>query len=547
MSVPRLPYRSSNSRMARALRGRPVHSVLALPSEALRSGRIRTWLLVAVLAAALVATMLPTWQQPGDRFDEGAILTNGVRVLDGAVPYRDFECFYGPGNPYLMAGAFAIAGTDQATERAVGLGYRLLIVLGAAGLLLSVGRVPALAAGGLVVALLIPQGLYALSMFAAVGCALMALAGLALAPDRGAVAMAAGFLAGGAVLMRFDVAPVLAIASLPLLIGSRARTKAFLAGLAPAAAGYLVLAVIAGSARIGRVASDLIASEPARRLPVNLVGSEPGHLLLVVLAGGIAALVAALLSWRSGDPTRRQQARAVTALGLLGLGLVPYALSRLDYVHVIVPLMPAAAAIVGVAGLAAGRVRASMAVSVAAAAGVTLLALLLRIAPVDLQTPVATDGRILLGRIPAYPHRTVDVGGRDFSLLPATAPSVQIILDGAERLRRAGARTLFVGPQDLRRTNLSDAYLYYLLADLRPATYYLDLNPQTANRAGSGFAGELRRADVVILNHEWDFSNEPNGSQKLGSDEPNQVVKSLFCMVEKAPPLELLRRCRNAA
>ena len=33
-----------------------------------------------------------------------------VRVLQGAVPYRDFELFYGPANTYVVAGAFELFG-----------------------------------------------------------------------------------------------------------------------------------------------------------------------------------------------------------------------------------------------------------------------------------------------------------------------------------------------------------------------------------------------------------------------------------------------------
>ena len=51
------------------------------------------------------------------------------RILDGAIPHRDFLTFYGPGNPFIVAGAFAVFGENVTTERVVGLAYRLLIVL----------------------------------------------------------------------------------------------------------------------------------------------------------------------------------------------------------------------------------------------------------------------------------------------------------------------------------------------------------------------------------------------------------------------------------
>jgi hypothetical protein len=524
-----------------AVAGRARNALTPL-TQALRRGRVRTALLGAVLTVTLGAAMLPTWHQPGSVFDEGAALAFGVRVLHGAVPHRDFEDIYGPGNAWLMAGAFAVGGTDQATERIVGGGYRLLTVLGAAILLLGVGRVPALAAGAVMVALLIPDGLAAIPAFAALGCALAALGVLARAGERRSMSVAAGFLAGAAAVMRPDIVPPLAVASLPLLIRVRSPWKAYLAGMAPAAVAYLAHAAVVGPARIGRVVSDVVHLAPARRLPVDLLGSEPGRLMLVVLVGGVAALLTAGLAWFRGDAVQRQHSRAVAALGLLTLGLAPYALSRLDYQHLIIALLPAVAAIAGVAGLTTRSARAWLATGVPVAAGGALVALLLLLAPVELRAPVASDARILLGRIPPYPSQTVGVRGRDFRLLPALAPPVQLILNAAERERRAGARTLFVGPQDLRRTSANDIYMYYLLADLRPASYYIELDPQTANRAGSGLADDLRRADVLILDHNWDGWNEPNDSRKFGSDEPNLIVSRLFCRIVHDGGYELLRR-----
>ena len=50
-------------------------------------------------------------------------------IQRGKLPYRDFETFYGPANPALFAAAFSTLGTTIFVERAVGLVYRLLILL----------------------------------------------------------------------------------------------------------------------------------------------------------------------------------------------------------------------------------------------------------------------------------------------------------------------------------------------------------------------------------------------------------------------------------
>ena len=66
---------------------------------------------------------------PGSEFDEGILVAFPTRIETGDLPYRDFETFYGPASPYLVAAAFEIAGPRLATERAVGLLLRLVLVL----------------------------------------------------------------------------------------------------------------------------------------------------------------------------------------------------------------------------------------------------------------------------------------------------------------------------------------------------------------------------------------------------------------------------------
>jgi hypothetical protein len=114
-----------------------------------------------------------------------------------------------------------------------------------------------------------------------------------------------------------------------------------------------------------------------------------------------------------------------------------------------------------------------------------------------------------------------------------------------ERVSKPGDR-LFVGPQDLRKTPESDAYFYYLLPQLKPATYYIEMDPGVANADDSGLAGEIHRSDVLILSSAWNYWKEPNNSRKFGSDAPNKVVRAEFCRVGKfGPHFELFTRCKK--
>jgi hypothetical protein len=106
---------------------------------------------------------------------------------------------------------------------------------------------------------------------------------------------------------------------------------------------------------------------------------------------------------------------------------------------------------------------------------------------------------------------------------------------------------VFVGTTDLRKTPLSEAYLYYMLPELTPATYYIEMDPGVANAKGSRLASDLASADVAILSSVWNDWDEPNDSRKVGSDAANRVLRRDFCHVRtfgERGEYEVYRRCR---
>ena len=139
----------------------------------------------------------------------------------------------------------------------------------------------------------------------------------------------------------------------------------------------------------------------------------------------------------------------------------------------------------------------------------------------------------------------VEVGGRSFPVAdPAEAADAGTVARALARLARPGD-SLFVGPEDLRYTNYADTYLYYLLPELRPASFYMELNPQTANRSGSGLADSLAHATWLILTSRYGRGSEPNSSQRAGSSLPNDVVRREFCRRVSRGEYVLLQRCRS--
>jgi hypothetical protein len=106
----------------------------------------------------------------------------------------------------------------------------------------------------------------------------------------------------------------------------------------------------------------------------------------------------------------------------------------------------------------------------------------------------------------------------------------------------APGQKLFVGPVDLRRTNYNNTFFYHLLPQLVPATYFLEMNPLSANRPDSRLAADVQSADWLLLDRTLDNWNEPNRSVEFGSDSPNVIVRDHFEVVKEVGKFLLYRR-----
>ncbi|HEX6761275.1 MAG TPA: hypothetical protein VF094_00605 [Gaiellaceae bacterium] len=501
-------------------------------------------------AGGVVALFMRQFGAPGAEMDEGMVLAYSERVFHGAVPWRDFLTFYGPGNLWLVGGASRVFGLSVATERSVGLGYRLAIVLA----LYLVARRFGAAAGFLAVVvsafLLAGQGVQAIAFYGSVAFAVSGAAALAHAlatpagRRRSISLVAGGLLFGCCFLVRFDL---LLAAALPMavLLGAlswRERMRTLVAFLVVAGA-YLPQTVLAGRAGLERLAHQLLASEPGRRLPFPTPRGYPGLILAPsILATALLVIVGAVLLRAD---RRDLQARLLLAAGLLSAALLPTTLSRADGVHVVAGCVVSLALLPALVAALARRVGEHSSAGLvqlsgyAAALGVSALAVAVFFG--------AGMGPLQTVSSP-YPLITFDVtvGSRSFPVQDQLeARQAQAVARAVARLATPG-QSLFVGPVDLRRSNYNDAYLYYLLPQLKPASFYMELDPQTANRAGSGLARSLRTADWLILTSRYDGWSEPNSSSKLGPALPNRIVARDFCAVLVDGFDTLFRRAASA-
>ena len=510
---------------------------------------------LGLLAVLLLLPLRGLLRNQGPPMEEGFMLVFPERVLAGDIPNVDFLHLYGPGSLWVLAAIYEVFGVALHVERLAAFAQQIGVVLGVWAVARPFG--PLLATVGAAISLVIivpPIGLTALAWVGAVAWCLWAVrfglravdahrAGEAAAARRRAVV--AGLLVAAALLYRPDTIIALALAG--LVVGRRLdgalRRRALVAagvGLTP----YLVHLAVAGPGNVieGMVLDPVVYLRGGRRLPLppswdqfdgflqragalreppwplpDLGSPAQLSVWLVLLVVTIAVLVVVARRWvrvDEGDPL----ALALLAAGALSVGLLPQALQRADSTHL------AWVACVPFGFLPALLWRISGGRRIAAVAAVAIPLLLV---PAFTFRSYSDYVAQTFGR-----HRLafrIEHEGRIFYYgRPDVAAAAEALLADVEELTEPGDRML-VGTGDLRFTPYSDAYLYYLLPDRPPATYYIEMDPGVANAEDSGLAEEVAAADLVVLSRVWDAWDEPNDSRVVGSDAPNRVLGEQFC------------------
>ena len=496
---------------------------------------------LALIAAAGLLALLPALARMHDAvsgMDEGQLLVYPERLLAGEVPGRDFNTVYGPGVHWLLAGAYALLGPSVAVERAVGLLLRAAIVV-ATGWLAGRSSLRAGLGGAVLCGLWLScVAPVAQAWFAALAGALVATAALVGATRRAgaggaALPALAGLAAAFALTCRIEfVVPVgLAAAALWPALDRRARRAFLLAALVGLVPLAIHIAVVSPTRVLDNwFTGPVLRSSPARRLPLVGYGGPARNATLLALMAAIAVLLwAGVRRLRAAAP-RDAGARASLAVAALSLGLLPYALQRTDLSHlrhagcVPLALLPAA---LGELASRPGRRRARLEWDALLAVGVLTLA--------SRSTEEYRALRLAPDPVP------VEHAGRTLYVAASLAGDLRALLAWLDEHVPASSR-LFIGPRDLDRPIYNDTALYFLLPDLRPASWHLELNPGDADREDSGLAEDVATADVVVLTGRYDAWREPNASARRGSGRAGSVVSERFEVAESFGPWDVYRR-----
>ena len=489
------------------------------------------------------------------------------RLVAGDVPNVDFLHLYGPASLHALAGWYGVFGHSLASERTFGLLQHLGIILAIYTLTRAWGHIAATACAVVTTLLVLtPIGLAALAWEGGVALGLWSVIFAVrsyniarLSTERSPVArrnlIFAGVLCGLALCFRPDLIIALAIAHGWLMWRSRAwrgLTLGLAVGLIPFVV-HLYMAGVSASIR-GMVLDPVFHLRPGRELPrppswsvidgaLQSYGERPApwwklpsisishqlfiwfFLMLIVAVANVA--VARWSLRRGGDP-----GRAVTLMvgGLFGLGLVPQGLQRPDSAHLAwVTCVGFGLLIVTLIEITQQRFvgLGSNLRSLAAAAFLGLV--LFVVCPFFTYRTYLLQARVSVGNKPV-PFE-VKRNGRQFWMgLDIAATASNDLIADLDRLSQRGDR-LLVGPADLSRTVYSDVMFYYMFPELTPATYFIEMDPGLADKAGSSLAADVASADWLILSNLWTGWSEPNTSSTRGSDAPNQVVADDFCLV----------------
>jgi hypothetical protein len=539
-------------------------------------GWTREAIALGIIALVFAIPLRGLLRAPGPPMEEGFMLVFPERVLKGDIPNRDFLHLYGPGSLWALAGAFKVFGVSLLTQRVFALLQQLAIVAGVYLLARRWNRTLAVAGAVSSALIIIPFGLTALAWVGAAGLALLGLAAGIEArarPDERIsrrFAMAAGVLLGLAVLFRLDLVIAVGLSIVALGWGlRRIRRTRLLIGFGIGVAPYLIHVATAGLGNVvrGMVLDPVFHLRGGRGLPLPPSWSHydgflqkagslqqlwwpipdatgPQQLFIwffLLIAVVVFLLVQAWRLMRTDSTSIR--ARTLLVAALFSAGLLPQAVQRVDSAHFAwVGCVPFGFLPVALFELARRRMPRVREARMAVGAGAAALAVIVFVIPAYTITRY-TDYALQTFGAHRHSYR-IEHDGRIFYYgKKDRADAANLVIAEAARISRPGQK-LFVGPVDLRKTPYSDAYLYYMLPELKPATYYIEMDPGVANADDSGLDKELAGADIAILDRIWGNWDEPNDSRKIGSDKAAKVLARRFCRVGTYLDLyDLYRRC----
>jgi len=528
---------------------------------------LRPLRLPTLLWAIGVLYYFPLIRWPVGEYDEGLMVSGAARVLDGAIPYRDFWTIYAPGQFYALAGVFKLFGVSLLASRIYEVLLRASVALACYAVTALLGdRRQALVVWAVVLCWLSQFDPTGYPMFPAL---LFSMAGVILVirwmASGGSLASLglAGAATGVATLFRHDIGAYTAVAQLLTLALWPPRLGGQWAARRPAAlgafmSGLMVVVVPVVLVLVHVVGTNTLVAEliefPGRVYPRfraipfpsynewMALSFGPGALALrlrpvaaqVVVWAVPIAVVAGFVSLaslvrRAGLPLSR--AAGLFLLLVLGTLFMLQMRVRTDYTHMLpssLPLLIALPVLGKAAGAKGWSVVAAVAIVVVAIAGVGLAA--------------AGDTRIVMfSRCPVR-AAAAEVARR---LGPACTTAEQVETAAYLVSEVPPQSPIFVGAERHDRLVVSDAMLYFL-AGRKSGTVYAELHPglTTTRPVQQAMVRDLEHSGVerVVLK-AGGFWEEPNASRfSSGVTLLDDFLRATFVAERRFGPYTVYRR-----
>ncbi len=524
---------------------------------------------------------------PINPYDEGLALVNGLRVLQGDVPFRDYWAIYPPGQSYVLAAFFQFFGTTVLTERVydtlIRIGLAIAIYFVAARMLRSSRWAIAPYLSG--VLMLAEATFYGYAVFPALFFAFVALLFFFLYLESVANRwlLLSGLSIGIVSTFRIDLAVYVGAAiSLSLLAFAlwimpdrqmghvqgriSSRLIAFAQSLVPLAGSaalialpfYIYLVNLTGFATLW----DNLITFPAttfhevRHLPYppwlpdttrwNAETALPINIdrvfgdwfrfyfpLLIYSMSALAILLAALRRWRTPAAFRHDHVDAL-ALTVLGSGLFVQALSRYDGIHV----LPTSLCVV----ILLGWLWRLLPTSDRGWRWVTVV-------PAVLLLPAmlfyAVRPALQLGRLTTqFPLNDCHSTLARAACMPTVFGNQEEIITALNLLAKAGEPVLLAMSQHDKI--FANDVSFYFLAERPIPTRYHEFHPGVTNTqpVQQEIIQELSdgKVDWVVM-LDWGNPNEPNGSaQSSGVTDLDEYLRANFKQVQSVGLYQIWQR-----
>ncbi len=517
-------------------------------------GRASTVLSVILLAIFVFSLSSKMIRGPIYEYDEGIVMCYADFWTRGETPHLDFFSNYGPGNCWVVGAAFRLIGASVDVEREVGILYRLILVASIFMLCRPRGNFVALVGAALAFLASTFNGLAAYAWVGAAALSVASIALLAAVPSRQserrrlAFAAGAGLIAAFTALLRVDMPGMgVLIAGSVLLWQLKRREKlayciAWLVGMIP----MVVHAYNVGPALLfdNVFTQAVFYIGPARRLPIPPDDLTAGLVMKTTL-GCVALIVLATAEqlFRNRD----WHAWTFAAIAILNICYIPHAFARADIPHFMyLALVAFAFAPLAFSLLLTSYFKSRVSVwlqsfSCALATAAICYGARCTIPQHEKKGSEAAHYLTIISKTPS----TAVIHGRWIPFFDDnSARWTQYLVDLIGQLTVPGDR-IYVGVGDLRYATINDVFLYFLVPQLKHASYHVQVDPGCSNTPGSRLASDIANAKILVLNQFESTIHDPNDTG--GSDEPNRIVETLFTETARLGPYRVLVRNSNAS